>query len=373
MMKEGGKTVPASKQSMIFHVPYKLNPGATSGSAIRPVRMRQAFEDAGYVVEEIAGDALTRKRKIRALKARIRRGERFEFVYSEASTMPTALTEDHHLPLRPFFDISFLKFCTTHGIPAGVFYRDIYWQYPEYLNSVNRIVAMGTRALYRWDLIRYQSAVSKIFVPSMLMAEKMPHTNILQCTALPPGASYDGDVSAVADTSALLFVGGTGPYYRMEECVRAVEETPGASLVLCTPENLWVQERARYSDLIGTSTEVIHASGNGLDQYFARTAIGSLFLEPIEYRAFAAPLKLYEYLSRGKPVVAVQGSLAAEFVEKHGVGWAIPYSAADLAALLERLKADPAEYAAVHAQVLRVREQHTWKARAEQAAHALIG
>lgn len=369
---------------MIFHTPYPLNREATAASGIRPVRMRDAFEQLGYEVTEITGYSAERRSAIKDVKRRIRAGEKFEFVYSESSTMPTALTDPHRLPLHPRFDLSFLGFCKRNGVPTGVFYRDIYWNTPAYLESVSRVVAAGTRTLYRSDLRRYRSVITRIFVPSLKMASVMPHTDLAQCTALPP-ASDPVETEAPRDPASMFYVGALGHYYRLHEAVRAFEQLgplpgeageagePGeAPLTLCTSAALWESKRAEYEPIMTHgATKVVHASGAQLEPHYQRSALGCLFMEPIAYREFAAPLKLYEYLAHGRPVVATEGSLAAQFVAENGVGWVVPYSAEALRGLLARLRADTEEYEAVAERVRQVRQDHSWAARAAQAAAAL--
>ena len=370
-------------KQMIFHTPYPLNRQATAASGIRPVRMRDAFEELGYRVTEITGYSAERRAAIRDVKRRIREGERFEFVYSESSTMPTALTDPHRLPLHPRMDLSFLTFCKRRGVPTGVFYRDIYWNSDAYLESVNRLIAIGTRALYRSDLRRYRTAVTRIFVPSLKMVEVMPHTDLAQCTALPPG-SDPVETPAPLDPASMFYVGALGNYYRLHDALRAFEAlgpmpvAPGiranaeAAFTLCTRVALWEAERSEYEPLLTSgATRVVHASGAELEPHYARSALGCLFMEPIAYREFAAPLKMYEYLAHGRPIVATEGSLAAEFVEANGVGWALPYSVEALKELLTRLRAHPDEYETVAARVREVRLEHSWVARAAQAAAAL--
>lgn len=366
---------------MIFHTPYPLNREATSASGIRPVRMRDAFEQLGYEVTEITGFSADRRRAIKDVKRRIRAGEKFEFVYSESSTMPTALTDPHRLPLHPRFDLSFLGFCKRNGVPTGLFYRDIYWNSPAYLDSVSRVVALGTRRLYHSDLRRYRSVLTRIFVPSLKMASVMPHTDLAQCTALPP-ASDPVETQAPRDPGSMFYVGALGHYYRLHEAVRAFDELgalpnelgePGdPPFTLCTSAALWESKRAEYAPLMTRgATRVVHANGAQLEPYYQGSALGCLFMEPIAYREFAAPLKMYEYLAHGRPIVATEGSLAAQFVAENGVGWVVPYTAEALRALLARLRAAPEEYEAVAARVRSVRHEHSWAARAAQAAAAL--
>lgn len=359
------------KRRMIFHTPYPLNPEATSASGIRPVQMRRAFESIGYEVYEVTGTSKQRVKAIASLKRQIREGNSFDFVYSESSTMPTAMTEPHHLPLRPRFDLSFLKFCRDHGIPTGLFYRDIYWNQPAYLETVKPIVAVGTRFLYRSDLKRYRSAVSRVYLPSMRMAEEVPHIDRSRCAALPPGTKLVDHGEPESETS-MFYVGALGQYYRLHEAVRAFQTVPSGSLTLCTSEPLWRAHEAEYQPLMASANvRVVHANGPALDEHYEAAALGCLFLEPIAYREFAAPMKMYEYLGHGKPIIAVEGSLAAAFVESNGIGWVLPYRAEALSELLNRIHEDPTLYTAMRERVLVKREEHTWAARARQVAEEL--
>ncbi|WP_125609609.1 glycosyltransferase family protein [Specibacter cremeus] len=361
----------AIRKAMVYHVPFLLNPDAKTASGIRPVKMRQAFEDLGYDVLEISGHARERAAAFARLRRAVKEGARFEFVYSEAATLPTALTGPSRLPTHPFLDYRIFAFCKRHGIPVGVFYRDIYWNFPEYTRTVHRVVALGTRTFYRLDLLAYRTLVSRIFLPSMRMAAEMPLTRVSQCRALPPGS--DVVESPVPDGKlGLFYVGGLGAYYRLHECVAAVADSADATMILCTRPQQWEAHRAEYEPLLGGRTTVVHDSGAALQQHYDRASLGVLFLEPIPYREFAAPLKLYEYLAQGKPVIAAQGSLAGEFVQENGVGWVLPYRAAGLRDLLERLAAHPEEYEAVRNQVLATRESHTWAARAAQVEEDLV-
>ncbi|MBH0129639.1 glycosyltransferase [Salinibacterium sp. NK8237] len=352
---------------MIYHVPFPLNPEATSASGIRPVKMRQAFGANGYEVLEVSGRHPERREQMRALRKRISSGLKVEFVYSEASTTPTGLGEKITPATSLARDVAFLRFCRRAGVPVGLFYRDIYWQFEEYAERVGQPYTTLLRWRYRADLRGYRTGVDTIYLPSMRMAEYLPPENQPQTLALPPGAERF-DPPAPSSGISLFYVGGTGGYYRMQETVRGVELSPGARLTICTREGEWAESAPHYVDVLGGSTTIVHKSGADLEALYADAHIGVLLLEPLEYREFAAPMKLYEYLGHGKPIVATQGSLAGAFVEENGIGWSIPYGADELSALLSRLQAHPEELDAAQARVREVRQQHTWEARARQVA-----
>ncbi len=360
--------------TMVYHVPFVLNQKATSASGIRPVKMRNAFEAIGLRVLEVSGPYPQRRKQIAQILKQAKSGLKIDFVYSEAATSPTGLSEG----ITPFTsltrDMSFLRKLRGLGIPVGLFYRDIYWQFDEYLERVKQPLAGFLRWRYKADLKGYETAVDRIYLPSMRMASYLLPKNAAKCAALPPGATLvDSETPDLERGVSLFYVGGVGNYYRMHETVRGVEQAQAARLTICTREAEWREMRSSYEDVIGDSVTVVHRSGADLEPLYDDAHIGSLLMEPIAYRDFAAPLKLYEYLGHGKPVIATTGSLAGEFVQEHGFGWVLDYDAEALASLLNRIEADPGILSAATARAKQMRHSHTWEARAAEVHDDLCG
>lgn len=359
--------------SMIFHVPFVLDPKAKTASGIRPTKLRQAFEAIGFKVYEVSGRHAQRRQQINALKQRIKNGLEISFVYSEAATSPTGLGEPVTRSTSFTRDIRFLRFCRRQGIAVGLFYRDIYWQFPEYEAQVGWLIARVLRSRYRADLRGYESAVDRIYLPSQKMASYLPPANRPQTKPLPPGLDVRESDSPDTSGISLLFVGGLGAYYRLHEAVVGVAQSEQGRLTVCAPEAQWSAVEPEYRELLTPRVNVVHASGDELEAHYADANLGALFMEPIEYREFAVPMKMFEYLGHGKPVVATEGTLVGEFVEQHGIGWTLPYDAAALSALLDRLDTNRDELAERVAQVRAVRAEHTWESRAREVAHDLSG
>jgi len=129
--------------------------------------MLQAFRDIGYEVDVISGHAAQRKTAINTIKHKIQTGQIYDFVYSESTTMPTLLTEPHHLPLHPIVDFGFFSFCQKNNIPIGLFYRDVYWVFSEYSRSLPFYKAMLAKLFYLYDLVKYNKLINKIYLPSL--------------------------------------------------------------------------------------------------------------------------------------------------------------------------------------------------------------
>ena len=163
----------------------------------------------------------------------------------------------------------------------------------------------------------------------------------------------------------------TGSARERSRRLRAVVDVPGTSLTICTRPDQWEAAGDQYTDLVeaaGGRIEVVHRSGEELTALYERADLCVLFVEPDPYREFASPVKLYEYLGRGKPVIASQGTLAAEVVGAAGAGWTLPYDAAVLSGLLRRLLQHPQEIAEAAGRARQARQEHTWLSRARTVA-----
>ncbi len=350
--------------TMVFHAPYPLGERAGSGSGVRPVRMREAFEEVGCQVIEVTGWGRQRAAGLREVSRRLADGERIDFAYGENSTMPTLLTQPHHLPTHPVVDLRLLWLLRRHRVPTSLFYRDIYWAFPEYTERVHPVIAAGTRTLYHAELLAYARWLDRVYLPSLQIADYVPHLRRAQVAALPPGGRIRHAPSRSTQLT-VLYVGNLSPYYRMTEMVAAVARTEGVRMILCTPPEAWEAVREDYAPFLDDSIEVVHRHGDGLPELFERADVCSLVVEPSEYRDFAAPVKLYEYLGYGKPVLASAQTLAGRTIAAEDLGWQVPYQREVLAGILTRLRDDRPQVRAATERVLTARAGHTWTARAE--------
>ena len=387
MTDRPGASAGRSRPLMVFHAPYPLTE-RTAASRLRPLRMRRAFAELGYDVVEVTGYASARRRAMARAERRLEAYERQRraqpslppaFIYSENATIPNALTEPRHLPLHPRLDAAFFARARRRGLEVGVFYRDLYWRFPRFRQSINPAVDLALRAMYLTELAQWRRAGLHVYLPSEAMSAHLPTIDPARTSALPPGADPD----AVRSPSRpdleggpldLLFVGVLGGNYRIEAVCRAVAAVEGTHLTLCTRQEEWAQVRGGYEPLLVPGRhEVVHASGEGLEPLYGRSALGVLLVEPHEYWDFAVPYKLYEYLAHELPVVVTAGTEAARIVEDLGAGWVLPYDEAALADLLRELGAHPERLRAVQERLRSALPGQTWQARARRVALDLSG
>lgn len=352
---------------MVFHAPFPVEAGATSASGIRPWKMLQAFKEAGYQVFEITGYAAERRRRFSSLKRGMESGWTPDFVYSEAATIPSSFTEPRHVPLILNLERQIFRYFHERGVPSGVFYRDVYWAFEDYEKSVGKPVASVMRALYAREIRTFNRYVDVVFLPTEQMGDHVPGLEGPRLVALPPG-------SEVVPTTThpepgrlrLLYIGAVGGHhYDISALLEAVDAAPGVELTICTRPDQWQSAVSEDPRLLGEHIRVVHESGPGLEPLYDAADVACLVMKPQEYRSFAAPMKLYEYLGHGKPVLVSQNTHAADVVEATGAGWVVPFDAADLVAQLEALALDPAAVAAKTKLAARAGRENTWRARAE--------
>lgn len=359
---------------ILFHHPLPLDPASKSASGIRPLRMLQAFKDLGCEVDLVTGYAAERKAAIKKVRNNIKSGVVYNFLYSESSTMPTALTEPHHLPVSPLLDWRFFQFCKTQKIPIGLFYRDIYWLFPEHNTGLNKIKFLVAKVAYRYDLFVYKQTLNKLYLPSLEMGAYIPTVPKERFKSLPPGClSSPADDASHAPSAGLLrlfYVGGISSHYQLHTLFEALQDMPSVHLTLCTREAEWLAVRHEYPAL-SPNIKVIHKTGVEMEKHLHACDVALLFVKPQEYREFAAPVKLYEYLGCFKPILASQGTLAGSFVQAKGIGWTVVYDKKALQAQLQTLLEHPALLQGVRQNLHAVAPLHTWQARAQQVIEDL--
>lgn len=361
-------------KKMIFHIPNLILANLHSGSQIRPLKMLDAFKRAGYQVDVVMGYGKERKKQIGDIKKKIRNGLRYDFVYSESSTMPTLLTEKNHFPKYPFLDFGFFRFCRNNNIPIGLFYRDVYWKFREYKvdSPIKRKVS---HFFYKYDLKRYKRLVDIFYLPSSQMAGYIEQdlNKLPPIKELPPGTDpipWTNNPKPCLPIN-ILYVGGIGELYNFKKLLRAIKGLSNVKLTLCVRKEEWEKEKKDYLPLIGDNIEIIHLHGELLLPYFERSTITSIFLEPVEYRTFAMPIKLFEYLGKGKPIIATNGTATGKYIAKHNVGWSIDYDTSQLTNLLKNLIQNPVEISAKTKNITNISTDITWLSRAKQVINDL--
>jgi len=366
------------KSSMIFHHPLPVNPDGNSGSRVRPYQMVEAFQHIGYEVEMVTGYGGERKKAVKKIRSDVKKGRKFDFIYSESSTMPTLLTEPHHLPIYPFLDFGFFRWAKKKKIPVGLFYRDISWRFDIYKRGVPWYKRVISIPFYWYDWLAYLNILNYLFLPSLLMKDVLP-TNWPESklSTLPPGGKIvevKRDAKKKCDIINLIYIGGVQPpVYNLTPMFKTIEslkEIENIELKLCCRNEEWQSVEKFYKSFLKQNIKLVHFSKRDLQEFYNNADIFLLLREKCQYLYFAMPVKVLESLGYGVPILTLSGTEAARFILKEDIGWVVNTieGAKDL---LLNLIENPKKIEAKRQKVIEAQVRHTWEARALKVAKTL--
>ena len=356
--------MPQSNRKMIFHLPLFLDENAMSASGIRPLKMIQGFKDAGFEVDVVSGSALERKARAAEILKKIKNGEKYDFCYSESSTMPTLLTDTHHLPLHPFVDFGFFRELKKNGIPIGLFYRDVYWTFDLYKKSVSFLKRNFAYCFYKYDLRKYNELVDTLFLPSLKMRKYIPlEMTVPNVQALPSGCEiHENFRRDEHEGFNILYIGGiTPPLYDITPLVKGVTDRPMLHLTVVCRKNEYDAMKDYYNMESVGNISVVHGRGGIVEECYKKADVFAIVRSFDEYLTFAMPFKLFEAVSHNIPVLISPGTSAADFVESNDVGWVIDENYGEF---LQKLAENRELLEEKRKNVIKAIPENTWEARA---------
>jgi len=355
---------------LIFHYPRPVPDSPRSGSQVRVAAMLAGFQSNGADVVVVDGFGRERARKMRSITRAVRAGDRFDAVYGEFTTMPILLSDDHHLPTHPFADFAFLRQLRSSGAGVGVFYRDVHWQFRPHRERTPALKRWPALAAYRTEAVVLPRVVDTLFVPSALMADHVPgwrgHAKVVP---LPPGSTTRNLPWTPIDGLRLLYIGSVrSPVYDIEPLLRAVDADDRVSMTVCCREDeaFLVAPWSRHPRV-----SVVHEHGEGLIELYRNCDASCVAFPSHPYRDFMMPVKLFESIGMGRPILGTATDMAGKYIVEQGLGWAPPIE--ELGETISRLVKDPDQVRQAHARVVAAQPQHTWQARCEFVLDTLVG
>lgn len=354
---------------MVLHFPGPVEAAPKVGSRTQVTRMLEGFRAIGYDVEIVAGSSKQRKVAMKRVLEMMDAGRTIDLVYSKAATTPTALTDPNHLPIRPLLDARFFRRLRRRGVKIALFYPDVYWRF-DGTRQRSLIRRWGFEVLHRFDLLWYRFTLDLLLVPSLRMAAWIPGwATSDRIRPLNPGGVIEADDQVPTRKSGdlrLFYVGGVSPpLYDISPMIDAVRNVERVTLKVCCPAGTGEE----YEGLGDFGIEVVHENGEYVRDALRTADVVPLVFEPIEYRQFAMPIKLFEAIGAGRPVLATEGTAVGDFVSSAGVGWTVPNR--ELTSTLAALALDPEGVAAATTRVIDVRQEHSWARRAQYVVDEL--
>jgi hypothetical protein len=192
-------------------------------------------------------------------------------------------------------------------------------------------------------------ALSGVVAATPTIARRFPEgrTALVQNFARPCEFTLDDELPTV-DRHAVAYVGGITRErcaVEMVEAIAKVERFPEVRLVIAgeiTPPELAEQLAASQGwsrvDYRG------YQSRGGVARVFSEARVGLAVFHPVQSYVESQPVKIYEYMAAGLPVIAADFPRFREIVEQNGCGICVPpLDPAAIAAAIEWIFDHPSE------------------------------
>ncbi len=261
-------------------------------------------------------------------------------------------------------DLAFLALMRLLGKPVGVYFRDAYQLFRDTYPRRSRRQILSD-VMWRVTTPLLRGVATRSFAPSRGLAEALHLENP---ALLPPGTDPTQPDLGPGTGQVVAYVGSTNRADGFDLLLEAMaivhDRCPDASLLLVgSPPAAELPAYVRSE----------RASRDGLATLL-RGARLCVIPRPINaYSSLAVPIKLWDYLSLGKAVVATAATETAAILEQSGAGVATPDTAEGLAEGLLRLLTDEAEAArlSADARAFACAPGSTWDARARTVLETL--
>ncbi|GAB6168153.1 glycosyltransferase [Clostridium carnis] len=324
-----------------------------SGSSVRPKKIYDAFIEEGYNVSLLTGQ---QNRKLERWKNCFKyykeiRKNKYEFCYVEPPAGPIFNLSDHLLLLY----ISKIK-----KVPTGLFYRDAYWKFADWY-EVSGLKKFIINTMHKFDWFIIKNVCKKIFFPTDMMGDLFD----FKCKeALPPACELLDVKRKNSDIVEIIYVGGMSEQYGgklLLESLDKVNNNKRMNLhLVCREED--AEKIKEYKDK--EWLKIYHASGKELKKIYSKANIAIIPRKVDFYMDFAMPVKLFEYISFGLPIISTNCKEVAKFINSNKIGVICDDNIESLYNTLVNIKIDDVKEYSRNVEITRV--NNTWNKRIEQ-------
>lgn len=353
-------------QKIIFHYPGPLFSETDTGEKKRPKKLLDAFKLLGFEVTVLTGTYLQRLEIFNKIKKNI---NQFDFIYSENSNLPLAITGKTRFPHFNSIDFQLFKLAKSSKIPCGVFVRDIFWHVKDTANTKGMLKKYLGKILFQQEVKHYFQNCSTIFIPSdgcKKYLNPYPFTNF---HLLPPGADViPFQKNKPKEIIKLVYVGSCKPpVYQVINGFLEMIKSSKIHLTIVTRSN---EHEYLKSTLDSTlkNISIQSASDQLLSDLLQKQDIGLACIDSNEYWDLAMPIKIYDYIGHQLPILTLQNGETGKLIKTNQLGWVLK-NANEINAFLQNLT--PEEISKKSSNVKSYIEKNTWLERAKTISQVL--
>lgn len=327
-----------------------------SGSSVRPKKIYDAFVEEGYKISLLTGlqnRKMERWKNVWKYFKEIRKND-YEFCYVEPPAGPMFNLCDHLM----LFYISKIK-----KVNVGLFYRDAYWKFANWYD-VKGLKKMVINTMHRFDLFVIKNTCKKMYFPTNMMGDLF---DFKDKEPLPPGCEIVDITRNEIDSVEIIYVGGLSEQYGgklLLESLDKVNNDRKMNLhVVCREDDKKYLEGYENKDWI----HLYHVSGDELLEVYKKANVAIIPRKVDFYMDFAMPVKLFEYISYGLPIITTKCKEVAKFVSENNIGVVCDDNVDSLYKSLINMKLSDIDEYSKNVQI--TRKNNTWLKRVEQIAN----
>ena len=279
-------------------------------------------------------------------------------IYVESSTFLPAET-----------DIAFLGLARTLRIPVVTYVRDAYQLFDDY-GTARTLRGRIATAAFGPMISALRAVSSRVAVPSRGLASAL---GLEDAVLLPPGSPAPADVALSPGANRVLFVGDARlPAHGADRLITAVSRARYKGIaveleLVCRPGQ-------EPPGPLPAWTHLVRAEGTEIAERLPGIVATAIPRPRGPYNDLALPVKLYEYLAYGRPLLVTDCTEQARVVASAGAGVVTADDPPAMAEGIARILGAPAdqvrEWAANATAAARA---SSWQERARQIVQLLLG
>lgn len=335
-----------------------------SGSSVRPKKMYDSFMNLGYDVKLLTGlqnRYIERWKNVYKFYKSIRYNK-YDFCYVEPPAGPIFNLCDHIL-------LVYIKYIKK--VPIGVFYRDAYWKFASWyeVKGLKRIII---NLMHVFDLYIFNNVCKVIYFPSISMKDLF---NLKPKTyALPPGAEKNIYIEKNNfDAKTIIYVGAVGGNNGTDMMLEALDivyqYNKDVKLILIVRN---VNEDIKKHINKPWLEVITNVSGiEQLKKYYYMTTYAIIPRKKDIYMDFAVPIKLYEYISFGVPIISTNCREIKHIIEDNQLGLITDDDVNILASVILEAFKDEEKYNCFKTNLKKYIMNNTWENRIKEIESTL--
>lgn len=298
----------------ITYIDFYAN--AKSGSSVRPKKMYDAFKQMGLDIKLLE----CQQNRYRERNKRVK--ECLEWL--RTNTPDLCYIESPSGPIFNSIDRKLIKEVHKRGIPISYFYRDAFWLFPYMMSGMGFLKKHVITAMNKIDLKLLTRCCDIVYFPSQSVIDIFDFTTFNKTDVLPPGTEERNvNYNCEKLNNSVIYVGAVSEVNGTFDLIRAMDklnrEEMALNLILVCRENEWKKLNIKETD-IPSWLVIRHSSEDKLKELYSLADLAIFPRKEDEYLDIAVPVKLFEYISYGKPVISTKRKEVKKFVDKEKFG-----------------------------------------------------